>query len=102
MGYVYFIYDSKYIKIGFTNNLTARKKSLQTSNPNKLIVLGYIFGNKFTEQELHKTFKQYHVHGEWFRPEQDLLDYINNNNELEVYIDWLQDKLQVYKKMKVI
>lgn len=99
---VYFFYDSNNIKIGYTKNLNARRKALQTSNPNRLVILGYINGDKNKEKELHQKFNYLRVQGEWFMPKQELIDYINENNLLMVYIDWLKDKLQIYKKMKAM
>ena len=100
MEFVYFIYDNSNIKIGFTKNIKKRMKELQTSNSNKLMLLGYINGDINKEQFLHNQFKNYQILNEWFKPDQALIDYINENNVMDVYLGWLKDKLYIYKVMR--
>lgn len=94
---VYFITDSNHIKIGYTkNDVRKRLKQLQTSNPNKLFLLGYIEGDKEIEKKLHKKFYSSIIrqNGEWFSPTQDLLDYINENNLNEnVFVDIIDNQV---------
>ena len=94
---VYFITDSNYIKIGYTkNDVKKRLKQLQTSNPNKLFLLGYIEGDKEIEKKLHKKFYASIIrhNGEWFSPTQDLLDYINTNNlDDNIYVDIIDNQV---------
>ena len=71
IGYVYYIQeeDSKNIKIGYTFNLDERLSQLQTANSQKLTIVRHekcIFPH-IREQELHKHYKNYHIHGEWFK-----------------------------------
>jgi hypothetical protein len=71
IGYVYYIQeeDSKNIKIGYTFNLDERLSQLQTANSQKLTIVKYekcIFPH-IREQELHKQYINYHIHGEWFK-----------------------------------
>lgn len=65
------------VKIGQTINLPLRLKQLRAANPHSLSVLLRIPGTRH-ERILHKKFKHLRQHGEWFRLEPDLLDYINN------------------------
>lgn len=94
---VYFITDSNHIKIGYTkNDVRKRLKQLQTSNPNKLFLLGYIEGDKNVEKTLHKKFSSSIIrqNGEWFSPTQDLLDYINTNNlDDNIYVDIIDNQV---------
>lgn len=81
---VYFITDGRYIKIGTTKiGAEKRLKQLNTGSPLRLYLLGYITGGKEKEKELHKKFQQYKVrnNGEWFSPEDDLINYLNKINE---------------------
>ena len=95
---VYFITDGNYIKIGYTkNNSKKRLKQLQTSNANRLFLLGYIEGDKTVEKELHNKFSSSIVrqNGEWFFPTEDLIDYINKNNLNDnIYVDIIDGKIQ--------
>lgn len=75
-GYVYFISDGRYVKIGVaTGTVEERLKTLQTGNPNKLIVLNSLLvDNPFeVEANYHLLFKNKHVNGEWF----DILDVMD-------------------------
>lgn len=80
---IYFITDITYIKIGYTkNDIKKRLKQLQTSNAKKLYLLGWMEGTMEDEKRLHTIFGQYKVrhNGEWFKPDESLLTFINNNN----------------------
>ncbi|ATW24152.1 GIY-YIG nuclease family protein [Candidatus Formimonas warabiya] len=77
-SYVYFIqagYEGP-IKIGSSNNVEKRLNSLQTSCPDKLMVLHFTTGGRALEKYLHKKFEKHVKHGEWFSPDQEILDYI--------------------------
>lgn len=100
---VYFLTnkEGKYIKIGYTKrkNINTRIKELSTGSSSPLYVLGCIKdGDMQLEKELHKKFKQ--VNLEWFEADNELLDYINTNNDVMVYVGWLDGKLMTYQKMK--
>lgn len=59
-------------------------------------------GNKEKESELHRLFIKYKVQGEFFTVNQELIDYINENNEMkDVWLEILEYKLMIYKKMKI-
>lgn len=91
MGKVYFITDGEHIKIGYTSGSVHRRlNQLKTGSPCQLYLLGYIDGSKETEHELHTRFEKYRVrmNGEWFRGEDDLIEYINEfNQQPNVYVD---------------
>ena len=94
-GYVYFITDGEYIKIGYTKNHPKKRlKQLNTGNDKKLFLLGYILGNMSKEKELHKKFGRLRVRNssEWFNVNDELLDYINQNNEMIEMKDMLVDR----------
>ena len=81
--YIYFILncDSQAIKIGIAKNVKRRLKSLQTSSPSELKLLGTIKENNVNkarklEQSLHKRFKKLCIRGEWFKAKAELLQYI--------------------------
>ena len=77
---VYFIQgcETKRIKIGVSNNVENRITQLASSEP--LELLGVIKGGgEKLERKLHTQFKSLQVHREWFKPEQELLEYIENS-----------------------
>jgi hypothetical protein len=99
---VYFLSDGTNVKIGYTkrNNLNIRVKELSTGSSSPLFVLGFIKnGDINLEKQLHKQFKQINL--EWYETSDELLTYINKNNDLDVYVDWLDNKLFAYNKMKI-
>jgi hypothetical protein len=70
-GYVYFIRFSDRIKIGWSSDPTHRLRNLPHDE-----VMAIIPGTMADEQGYHKQFAELRVHGEWFRAEQDLQDFI--------------------------
>jgi len=74
---VYFVQAaSGPIKIGATVDIGTRILELQVSQWERLSLLG-IFHAK--ERDVHDQFAHLRLRGEWFRPEQDLLDFIAAN-----------------------
>ena len=76
---VYFILDEKSeaIKIGKADDIGDRLPSLQTGNPNQLIVLNTIkcesVKHAFNlEQKFHNFFGHLHIRGEWFSYDKDI------------------------------
>lgn len=64
------------IKIGLTTDLDARLKALTYHEP--LRVLATVPGVRADEMALHKRFAHCRVHGEWFEPTDDLMEFIEN------------------------
>lgn len=63
--FTYFVMaDDKKIKIGKSTDVEARIRSLQTSSPNKLRLVGMISGD--FETSFHKRFADIRTNGEWF------------------------------------
>lgn len=62
------------VKIGYSVDPRARVAELQTGNPRKLRLLGFIKGTIEDEARLHQRFIKDNVNvGEWFRPSDELL-----------------------------
>lgn len=79
---IYFIQSSdNFIKIGYSANPAKRLASLQTSAAEPLILLGTVTGGRDKEEVLHDRFSHLRISGEWFRPDQELLDYIEHSKE---------------------
>lgn len=53
-----------------------RLKSLQTSYPDKLIILATIRGTMTLEKIIHSELSEYRLNGEWFKPTQAVLEKI--------------------------
>lgn len=79
-GWIYFLQsgDPGPIKIGYTSrNVFARLDVLQVGNPEPLKLLRSVPGTQDDEQQLHRRFSGLLVRGEWFRPEPELLAFID-------------------------
>jgi len=65
-------------------------------------VVGYISdGDMSLEKQLHKMFKK--KCNEWFvGNNESLLSYINDNSDMNVYVDILDGNVVTYSKMQCI
>lgn len=69
---IYFIQSVKGgpIKIGKADNIEHRLKQIQNLNPFKLKIIKTLNGVPYQfEKVLHKKYRKYHLHGEWFSEE---------------------------------
>ena len=100
---IYFITDTRNIKIGYTKGkIEKRLQQLQTSCADNLYILGWIYGNIKMEKQLHVKFNSSKTrsNGEWFYPTEDLLEYINSNNQRNnTYVDFVDGKLMALLKI---
>lgn len=103
MGFVYFIYsknDNK-IKVGFSKNyLLKRLKQLNTGNSSTLSLLGFVDGDMKLEKDIRNQFHYLKENLEWINIDQSLIDFINENNRMDIYVDYLDGRLMTYKKIK--
>lgn len=66
---VYFIRSPHGFKIGFSDNVPARVKQLQTGSQSPLELVAVIAaGTRAVEQELHRVLAASRAAGEWFKP----------------------------------
>lgn len=96
---IYFLKDSANaaIKVGYSSKAepSLRIASLQTGNPRKLVLIGYIEGDQEMEIKLHERFSEYRTDGgrEWYEADPDLVEEINGllgdggNFELKAFSD---------------
>jgi hypothetical protein len=66
------------IKIGRADDLAKRLVGLQTSRPDKLVVLAAAQGSLACEKALHHRFSQYREKGEWFSASPELLEMVKD------------------------
>ena len=65
-GYVYAMLACDRVKIGFSERPKQRLSEANTMSPFRVEMLGYYEGTFEEEQELHKKFDDFRLHGEWF------------------------------------
>lgn len=79
-SFVYFIQASSGpIKIGVAVDVAARLAELQIGSHESLNLLGVVTGDAAREGELHGMFSSLRIRGEWFRPADELLEFIREN-----------------------
>jgi hypothetical protein len=79
---VYFIQaENGLIKIGYSGNVPRRFRELSYISPLPLKLIATRSGGQDTERFLHKVFN--HSHGEWFHPNDRLIQYIYD--ECKIY-----------------
>ena len=84
-GYIYFILTKevisdmyKRVKIGYTSKKpSVRLHELEKGSSIKLEMIGYMKGNVQLEQAIHKMFKDYNVHNEWYTYNYTMKELIN-------------------------
>jgi hypothetical protein len=81
-GCVYVLKVGDRYKIGRTENLTSRLRSIQTSNPKAIEVVHTIESEDFAaiEKAIHRKFKDQRVRGEWFKLDRDDLAWITSTD----------------------
>jgi hypothetical protein len=75
-GDVYFMTDDIEIKIGYSGSPIIRSKSLKKERGREVRIIHAIPGTIDDEKALHRRFKHLQTTGEWFRPELELLEFI--------------------------
>ena len=84
---VYFIQSANGtgpIKIGYTRTPYNRVREIQRMSPYKLTLLKVIEGDKEHESKLHLRFRHIRLHGEWFEPDDSLIEFIKDQDELPI------------------
>jgi hypothetical protein len=85
MSFVYFMrLESPLgeIKIGVSSDVEARRASLQSNNPYPIIILATRPGGVREEYAVQRKFLHLRLRGEWFKPDEELLEYIWNLPEV--------------------
>lgn len=75
-GVVYFVGAGDLVKIGFSTNFPERLTALQIGSPVQLEVIATVAGTYSAEKSLHRQFAHLRAHGEWFRNEGKLAEWI--------------------------
>ena len=89
-SYVYFVQPEGGgpIKIGRSIQPQKRISSLSCASPTPLELIATAPGGAFAESSLHSQFSDLRLHGEWFRPEPELLDFIREVQAGRELPDW--------------
>lgn len=85
---VYFIRRSGdgAIKIGYSRDVARRIGALQTGCPDNLTLAGLMTGGtKADEWNLQQRFRALSIHGEWFKPGPELLEYVGQHPAPEYF-----------------
>jgi hypothetical protein len=80
---VYFLESAGLVKIGMTTGMDYRLKSLRTMSAVPIDYLTSTPGSYGIERALHLHFAEHRSHGEWFRPNEPLVNLIEVLAQLE-------------------
>lgn len=102
MGWVYLISDTEDYKVGVSNNVEKRIKTLQTGNKKRLDVIVKFETNTPYKLEhwLHRTYQPYKNNrlGEWFSlPDEIANDFNNTCIKIQNNINYLLENNFFYK-----
>lgn len=75
-GTIYFLRCEQFVKIGFTQALSTRLRSLEGANPMPISVIHTMPGGVDDEASLLLKFAHLKHRGEWFAATQEILDFI--------------------------
>src|SRR5690348_10834207 len=102
---VYFIQcedANKYIKIGYTQgDPQERLEKLQVGCPYPMTLLGVVDSGRKVERELHRKYDSHRVRGEWFRPDMNILQFIEKRARLQnanAFVDHLSFLPEEYQR----
>lgn len=84
-GYVYFIQDDDLIKIGYSASPNQRLRTLQASHSQTLSLVAFFPALPEQESELHRRFQALRVAGEWFRFEDPVKTFIEEEEKSPKY-----------------
>ena len=101
---IYFIKgkESTLIKIGSTDNVKNRLMGMQTGSPEVLEVLATVPFGLIKEKDLHRRFAADRVHGEWFNPSNDLLNFIHKCKDNEDAFELINAIIQLLYPVEVV
>lgn len=88
-GIIYFVRpgNSRFVKIGWTGDYSARLNALRTNNPEPINLLRAIEGTMADEKSLHTMFARHRVHGEWYELVPRILAFIESSQRDHVEPD---------------
>jgi Meiotically up-regulated gene 113 len=75
-GFTYFMRRGAFIKIGHSANPSSRSDDLQVNFPDEIEILAVIPDTVLREEDAHRKFWHLRKRGEWFRPEPELVEFI--------------------------
>lgn len=73
---IYFVRSGDAIKIGVSGNIPLRIRTLATACQRPVELLAVMPGGYADEKALHDRFAHLRGHGEWFRADTELVDFI--------------------------
>lgn len=104
---VYFIRSTQGIKVGYSEDVHARLRQLQTANANRLRVLAILpNADRSVEQEFHRLFAAWRLEGEWFKAVSPVLRTIELINQgaaplLGAHLRYLADYVDTPREVRI-
>jgi len=84
---IYFIgnREIKKVKIGYAKNIIRRLKSISAHSPVEVEILGFMKGDVNGEHAIHRHFKEFRLHKEWFELSSPIEKFIENIDNARPY-----------------
>jgi len=80
--YLYVMQCKNYYKFGISNNLWVRQKEMQIGNPFEIKIVVYFLYKerdaRYIERAIHNFLKSSKVHGEWFKNNKKVKQYVEH------------------------
>lgn len=77
--YVVLRRDTDEVKIGIAVDVRLRMRDLQIASAGPLELVAQFRGGRAAELEAHRLFAAYHIRGEWFRADPEILEWARKN-----------------------
>jgi hypothetical protein len=87
------------IKIGFSISVETRIRTISTTSPFPIELIGDMEGTLEDETRLHSMFADYRLNGEWFEPNGKLLDFIEANTTKDT-IETVENNTEEHTKIE--
>lgn len=77
---IYVFKSGKFVKIGYSTDVSRRLREMQTANPEPIELVGSIPGTLTLEKTIHRKLRAYRCGGgsEWYKTTGEVLEFVNN------------------------
>ncbi len=95
-GFIYFIQCGSFVKIGIAENVHSRLRALKIAAPEPIKIINF-FEDKnagSVEKNFHRLLKKYHSNGEWFKLDNDIINFIKTSHSVHTLFETISALLK--------
>lgn len=78
---VYFVGDSRFVKIGYSTDLLSHLANIQVSVPHRVFLIGLRKGGESDVTKIHKIFHEHWHFADWFKMNEPVCRWINSKTK---------------------